>query len=58
MSGAPKDETPPMFPASANVTPVDQIKPPAPDPRNARVHRVHTELAAKVRDGSIYRPSR
>jgi hypothetical protein len=50
-----KDETP-IFKADANATPVSEIKPPAPDPRRARVSRVHAEIAEGVKDGSIYRP--
>ena len=51
MSG--KEDTP-IFPAGAHATPVAKIKPPAQDPRRAKVHRVHQEIAAGVRDGSLY----
>jgi hypothetical protein len=53
---ARKDETPPIFPAGASATPVSEIKAPAPDPRRARVSRVHAEIASRVKDGSVYRP--
>lgn len=48
-------DTPPIFKPDANVKPVSEIKPPASDPRRAKVHAVHTKIAQKVRDGSIYR---
>jgi hypothetical protein len=48
------DKTP-MFKPDANATPISEIKPPAPDPRNARVTKVHRKIAAAVKDGSIYR---
>jgi hypothetical protein len=43
-----------FFKPDANATPIDQIKTAAPDPRNARVSKVHAQIAAGVRDGSIY----
>jgi hypothetical protein len=55
MSG--KDETP-IFKSEANATLVSDIKAPAPDPRRARVSKVHAEIAQGVKDGSIYRQPR
>lgn len=57
MSEKRKGETP-MFPAGANATLVSEIKPPAPDPREARVSKVHAQIAQQVKDGSIYREPR
>lgn len=57
MSGAHND-TPPMFPAGSNATPVSEIAPAAADPRRAKVHAVHQEIARAVKDGSIYRPKK
>ena len=54
MSG---DDTP-IFPATTNATPISEIKPTPPDPRNARVSKVHAEIARGVKDGSIYRDKR
>jgi hypothetical protein len=48
----------PIFKPDANATPVSEIKPSPPDPRNARVSRVHAEIARAVQDGSIYRDKR
>jgi hypothetical protein len=52
---ARKDETP-IFPTGANATPVSEIAPPAPDPRRARVSKVHAEVAKAVKDSGVYRP--
>jgi hypothetical protein len=57
MSGRGKDDTP-IFPAAANATPVDQIAPPPVDPRNARVHKLHQEIARQVKTGEIYKQPR
>jgi hypothetical protein len=54
---ASKDETP-IFKQDANATPVSEIKPPAPDPRRARVSKVHAEIARQVKTGDIYRQPR
>ena len=53
MSG--KSDSPPMFGPNANATPVDQIPPLPVDPRVAKVHKIHAEIAKAVKDGSIYR---
>jgi hypothetical protein len=50
-----RSETP-IFPERSNATPVSEIAPPAPDPRRARVSKVHAELAKAVKDGGVYRP--
>jgi hypothetical protein len=54
---ARKDETP-IFKPDSNATLVSEIKPAAPDPRNARVSKVHAEIARQVKDGSIYKQPR
>lgn len=51
-------DSPAIFPAGCNPTPVSEIKPPAPDPRAERVHRIHGEIARQVRTGEIYRRPR
>jgi hypothetical protein len=48
----------PIFKPDTNATPVSEINPPAPDPRRARVSKVHAEIAKAVKDGSIYRQPR
>ena len=52
------DSREPFFKADANATPVSDIQAPAPDPRRARVSKVHAQIAAGVKDGSIYRQPR
>jgi hypothetical protein len=51
------DKTP-IFKPDANATLVSDIKPPAPNPRAAKVHAVHQEIARQVKDGSIYKQPR
>lgn len=48
----------PIFPATTNPTPVNEIARPKEDPRRARVSKVHREIAQGVKDGSIYRDKR
>jgi hypothetical protein len=46
------DQTP-IFKPDANATPVSEIKPPAPDPRAARVSKVHAEIRQAVKEGRL-----
>lgn len=43
-----------MFHPSASPQLVSEIKPPKPDPRAAKVSKVHAEIMGKVKDGTIY----
>jgi len=53
-----RDDSPAIFPTGSNATPVSEIKPPAPDPRAERVHRVHGEIVRQAETGEIYRQPR
>jgi len=48
----------PIFKPDTNATLISDIAGPAPDPRRAKVSKVHAEITKQVRDGSIYKQPR